>query len=418
MNVGKIYGILLLVLVIISGCHNVSPHNKDDVFNKKPQEKPGNRKDKEEKKTEYSRFEDLTSSSPNTSKEIINTEETAEYYIPAEKLQRIGLIGSRSIQAQGVSAASVYAPGMLLQLQPEFFRNGMISNEVFLSLNIDNDLFDYQDWYYTSGQQLEFYNPAISRSPLSWILPSLPGSINYFSISIFQNLYTPTHLTWNSVVYGDRPFASFFCLGHNKYSLNANRRMRMESAFDLGVIGPNALGMQAQNVFHTETPVGWKYQVANDVVVNYSIEFEKGFYHSDRVDMAFIAGGQAGTLYDNLSGSFFLQVGKSNGRYSALFQTTSYEAPFKKRIRYYFNLELENKVVLYDATLQGGMFSHNSVYTISDQDVKRYVFTGRAGAGIGLGIYSMEIEQNFLTSEFDGGKHHFWFRIKNIIRLK
>jgi lipid A 3-O-deacylase len=415
MNVGKIYGILLLVLVIISGCHNVSPHPNDPAFDNKHKKQEDRKKDKETENRDIPRFERFQDVS---SPELKKAEESAEYYIPVESLERIGLIGSRSVQARGISAASVYAPGMLLQLQPEFFRNGLISNEVFLSLNIDNDLFDYQDWYYTSGQRLEFYHPAISRSPFSWILPSLPGSINYFSISIFQNLYTPKHLTWNSVVYGDRPFASFLCLGHNKYSFNAVRRMRLESAFDLGVIGPNAQGMPAQNIFHTETPVGWQYQVGNDVVVNYSIEFEKGFYQSDRVDMAFIAGGQAGTLYDNLFGSFFLQVGKSNGRYSALFQTTSYETPFKKRIRYYFNLELENKVVLYDATLQGGMFSHNSVYTISDQDVKRYVFTGRAGAGIGLGIYSMEIEQNFLTSEFDGGKHHFWFRIKNIIRLK
>lgn len=416
MNLGKTYGILLLLLVIISGCHNVSPQNKDSDFGRKPQEKTGKAKDKEAKPQEFSRFEDVSNSTSATSNQIINTEEIAEYYIPADKLDRIGLIGSRSVQTR--HAGSAYVPGMLLQQQPDFFHNGLISNEVFLSLNVDNDLFDYQDWYYTSGQRLEFYHPAISRSPFSWILPSLPGSLNYFSISIFQNLYTPTHLTRTNVLYGDRPFASYFCLGHNKYSFNAMRRMRLESAFDLGVIGPGALGMPAQDIFHSDTPIGWQYQVANDVVVNYSIEFEKGFYHSDRVDMAFIAGGQAGTLYDNLSGSFFLQVGKSNGRYSALFQTTPYETPFKKRIRFYFNLELENKVVLYDATLQGGMFNHSSIYTISDENVKRYVFTGRAGAGIGLGIYSMEIEQNFLTSEFDGGKHHFWFRIKNIIRLK
>jgi hypothetical protein len=157
--------------------------------------------------------------------------------------------------------------------------------------------------------------------------------------------------------------------------------------------------------------------VANDIVANYGIHFEKGIYQGKNIDMALFTGGQAGTLYDNLVGGFFMQAGKSTGRYMALFQTTPAQMPFKKRIRYFFNLELENKFVLYDATLQGGMFNRNSVYFITEEDIKRYVFTGRAGAGIGLGSYSLEVEQVFLTPEFEGGNHHFWFRIKIIARL-
>jgi hypothetical protein len=49
--------------------------------------------------------------------------------------------------------------------------------------------------------------------------------------------------------------------------------------------------------------------------------------------------------------------------------------------------------------------------------VKRFVFTGTVLLGLGLGKYSLEAEQVYLGPEFDGGRHHYWFRIKNIIRL-
>jgi hypothetical protein len=89
----------------------------------------------------------------------------------------------------------------------------------------------------------------------------------------------------------------------------------------------------------------------------------------------------------------------------------------KHRVHYYFNLRLENKLVLYDATLQGGLFNKHSIYTISDDNINRYVFTGKLGAAIGYGRFSLEAEQVFLTPEFHGGLYHLWFRLKLISRL-
>jgi hypothetical protein len=133
--------------------------------------------------------------------------------------------------------------------------------------------------------------------------------------------------------------------------------------------------------------------------------------------MAWFSGAQAGTLYDNITGGVFLQIGKINGRYESLFQTTPRQPDFLKRIRYYLNLNLENKLVIYDATLQGGMFNQNSIYAVPNDNVQRYVFTSRLGFGFGLGPLSLEAEQVFLTPEFDGGKRHFWFRIKSTVHF-
>ena len=423
MKLCKAHIALLMIPVILAGCR-MKDHGNETLPD------PGNSfqtpaKETKERKTAKSgyvappfRFEVLTAEDDAKSSQPQQlSSQVSEYYIPVENIHRSKSIRSRLETRNGDNPSIKSGTRDPAIQEMEFFCNGMTSNEVMISLTVDNDLFDYTDHYYTSGQSLELFHPAISMSPFTYLLPSLKASYNYFSISLFQNLYTPLFLTRDYILTGDRPFASYLCIGHRKYSLQPDRLMRLETHLDLGIIGPGSLGKISQDIFHTDTPVGWMYQVDNDFVFNYFLRFEQGIFHKKNFDMAYYVGGQAGSLYDNLVGGVFLQAGKTNGRYQSLFLTTPANSLYKKRIRFYFNLDLENKMVLYDATLQGGMFNLNSVYTILDENMKRYVFTGRAGFGIGLGPLSVEAEQVFLTPEFDGGKHHFWFRIKIMVHL-
>jgi hypothetical protein len=302
-------------------------------------------------------------------------------------------------------------------LDQEFSSISPILQEVIFVAVFDNDIFDYTDYYYTNGIILELYHPAIAASPIARILPGFKNSANLYSINLVQNLYTPLKLEDQEARVGDRPFASYLAVGHQRISLLHEGHRRMQNEFVLGVIGPASLGRISQDLIHTHEPVGWINQVSNDFILNYNFRVDQGVFSSNAFDAALIAGGQAGTLYDNIMAGAYFQFGKANDRYSSVFQTTSNQKPYKKRVRYYFALELKNKLMLYDATLQGGMFNKESVYTLNERQVKRYVFTGTAYFGIGLGRYSLEAEQVFLTPEFNGGRRHLWFRIKNVVRL-
>jgi lipid A 3-O-deacylase len=302
-------------------------------------------------------------------------------------------------------------------ISPILLKAGKTSPEIFFTAIFDNDIIDYTDHYFTNGAGFEFYHPFISSLPLSKLLPGLNYSTNYYGLSLIQNMYTPLKLNKPEILVGDRPFAAYLTLGHMRISMSPETKRRLFTEFTLGVIGPGAMGNFAQDMIHDETPTGWQYQVQNDFIANYSIRFDQGFYSKDGIEVALAGGGQAGTLYDNISAGIYLQVGNVNNRYSSVFQTASREKSDIKRIRYYFSLDLSNKLIIYDATLQGGLFNNESVYTISPSDMKHYVFTGIAAFGIGIGRYSLEADQVFLTPEFDGGRKHLWFRIKNIIRL-
>lgn len=302
-------------------------------------------------------------------------------------------------------------------VQEALRKYGKTSGEAFFTATWDNDLFDYTDHYYTNGAGFELIHPAIGSSPIARILPGLHYSNNYYGLTLVQNMFTPLKLNKTEILVGDRPFASYLVMGHQRTSLSPEKNQRLFSELILGVIGPGSFGNISQDMIHNETPVGWMYQVENDFIANYDILFDQGLYSKNGIEIAAVAAIQAGTLYDNISAGFYFQAGRANDRYNSVFQTTGPQKPFGKRIRYYFSLEMMNRMVFYDATLQGGMFNKESIYTINNKDIERYVFSGSAGFGLSLGKYSLELTQVFLSPEFEGGRKHLWIRIKNIVRI-
>lgn len=302
-------------------------------------------------------------------------------------------------------------------LEEALRKYGQTSGEAFFSATWDNDLFDYTDHYFTNGAGFELIHPALGSSPIARMLPGLRYSINYYGLTLVQNMYTPLKLNKPEILVGDRPFASYLVMGHQRISLSPEKNRRLQSELLLGVIGPGSFGNISQDMIHDETPVGWMYQVENDFIANFNIRFDQGLYSKNGIEIAAVAAAQAGTLYDNISAGFYFQAGRANDRYSSVFQTTEPQKPFGKRIRYYFSLEMMNRMVMYDATLQGGMFNKESIYTIDNKNIERYVFSGTAGFGFSLGKYSLELSQVFLSPEFEGGRKHLWIRIKNIVRI-
>ena len=115
--------------------------------------------------------------------------------------------------------------------------------EVFFIAIFDNDMFDYTDYYYTSGISLGI----------------LPSGYQCFStlqssarIEIWCELLwrypcrrTFTHLVnllGLEVRVGDRPFASYLISGIKGYLFPLNSHRRLQSEISLGVIGPASLG--------------------------------------------------------------------------------------------------------------------------------------------------------------------------------
>lgn len=146
----------------------------------------------------------------------------------------------------------------------------------FVTLNVENDMFapGNNDENYTSGVRLTYHEvgaplPAFTET-LDKIVPTFRAtkatSIYY---SIGQNIYTPKNIQVAAPQPKDRPWAGYLYASAGMAAVKNNRVDEIEAS--LGVVGPAALGEQAQKTIHkivnSPRPQGWDNQLKNEPAV-------------------------------------------------------------------------------------------------------------------------------------------------------
>ena len=295
-----------------------------------------------------------------------------------------------------------------------FYAISYTSTNRYIGVNFDNDIFNNTDYYYTNGLRIDYVAPIFASSPLSFsMLPYRKYSMNYHGMTIVQNIYTPTNPDVTHVLDGDHPFSAYLYLGHFKNTLSNDHKYRQYSELDIGLIGPGSLGGIVQGQMHHIEPVGWQNQIQNDIVLNYTATVEKGLYNPGVFDLNVFATGQIGTLYDNAGGGLRIRAGRLNPYFSmprlALEQST--EGRNAYQWQYGIFASAKAKVVLYNATLQGGMFNKTSNYTIPAEDIERFLLQASAGIYVAYKQLGLTLEQYYLSPEFKNAHHFSWGHI-------
>ena len=291
-----------------------------------------------------------------------------------------------------------------------------LSRERFLKINFDNDILDNTDRYYTNGIRIDIISPFLKPFPLNYLMiPYWGKGVNYYGISIVQNMYTPSTTKIGGILYGDRPYAAYLYLGTFKISNDPTKRFRQSTELNIGIIGPSSYGGFIQKSFHAAVPtnnepLGWLYQIQNDLVLNYNLCYEKGIVSGKYIELNLTGKSAIGTLYTNFGGGLMVRSGLFNPYFVNLGISRSQSNHQKslRNMQVYFFLDIEGKVVGYDATLEGGMFNHRSVYTLRNQDISRFVFDGCLGVTLNLGGFRFDIGQYILSPEFYHGLWHYW----------
>jgi lipid A 3-O-deacylase len=278
-----------------------------------------------------------------------------------------------------------------------------------LKITYENDLFTNTDYYYTGGTFIAFDFPFLRKDPLSKILLKLPkGKDESFGISINNLGFSPRSIKSDSILFGDRPYSATLYFGLNRVSCNAEKKIRLSSELDPGVIGPAALGYEEQKFIHENTnnpiPHGWEFQIKNDLYLNYSMKLEKGLITGlkfiDLTGTVFVNGG---TIYDNAGSGLQLRIGRMDNYFSA--------PGFSKRFQCWVFANGEAKLVAYDATLQGGIFNTKSVYIIPPENMERSVFGFTSGIVIAYKKIRLEYFETAITPEFRDCWPHAWGHI-------
>lgn len=120
-------------------------------------------------------------------------------------------------------------------------------------------------------------------------------------------------------------------------------------------------------------------------------------------------GFRAGTLYDDATVGTFLRAGWMKPYFENAKQVN-------RNFQFYTTLNANVRAVGYNATLQGGLFNQNDVYTLKAKDVNRAVVTTSVGLVMAYKKVALEFERVFVTPESKGrGLHHGWGHINIIV---
>lgn len=281
-----------------------------------------------------------------------------------------------------------------------------INSNSYFRFHYDNDYFTKTDEYYTQGITLDYVHPAIKKFPLSRLLWKPFSTAAQYGVAVNLFGYTPTSIASDSILYNDRPFNANISLKTFLIQMDEEHHRQMSTAFSIGIMGPAALGYQIQDNIHrwlkNPLPHGWQYQIKNDIIINYQLNYEKRLLHArDHFLLNAAVEARLGTLNDRLSGGFNFMAGKFNQRFKATGNS-------KRKTEYYFFAQSRLNMIGYDASLQGGVFNRQSPYTISANDISRVSFQADAGVIINVKKLFLSYTQSFLSKEFRMGKYHRW----------
>ncbi len=294
-----------------------------------------------------------------------------------------------------------------------------LSRESGLFINFDNDILNYTDRFYTNGIRIDLITPALHANPAARLLLPYPrNAVSYYGLSLVQNMYTPSTTKTGGILFGDRPYSAYLYLSTFKITNDLPRKYRQYSELSLGIIGPDSYGEWVQRSFHNSVPtnhepLGWEFQIKDDLVANYRVDMEKGWYSGRNAEVMTMAGGSLGTLYTHLQGGIHVRAGWLNPWFTSPLPVRA-AGRYRKGLRPFecsFFVKSAGRLVGYNATLQGGMFNKSSVYTIAEPQISRFVLRSSAGITVSWKGLGMEVEQFILSPEFSGGLWHKWVHI-------
>lgn len=230
----------------------------------------------------------------------------------------------------------------------------------------DNDLYtsSKNDMYYTNG--LELFYRFLSKNEN----PKINKKITEFRIG--QYIYNPRFINAAAVTINDRPFTGYLFAEAGRSFFYQSESV-LKTDFQLGFMGPNALGRETQESFHHligyKEVFGWENQLTNAFAVQAHVMYSKKLFpskHNGFIDLHFQSEANLGTIFDGVSTGFLTRIGFK--RLLPIYDSNLHDAsvsfvPQYNVREFYFYAMPSVNYQFYDATIQGSMFNDKSPIT-------------------------------------------------------
>ena len=236
----------------------------------------------------------------------------------------------------------------------------LYQNELGFKSENDSYLATGQDRYYTNGLFITFKRASKTKN----YIDSLQFTKKIWNATIGQYMYNAQSGQITNINYVDRPFAAYLYGGFALQYLNSKEHIK-KFELQVGTIGPNALGLEAQEVirktFGFYDIKGWEFQVKNEIGFNAKADLLYLLHRSanKKVDFTLPIEARLGNTFTSLSAGILFRTGNLNPLYHSV-ATQSNVSNFKEagvsEKEFYFFLKPQLQLVAYDATIAGGLF--------------------------------------------------------------
>ena len=280
------------------------------------------------------------------------------------------------------------------------------STEIGLQTDNDSYLLQGSDRYYTDGIYL-YYRHALTVDKDSKLANKVLG------IEIGQKIYNPQS---GSVLFKgadqaylvDRPFAGYLYAGATLNFLYKNES-NLKLGAQVGIIGPGAFGKEVQDYVHDNFgfyhPDGWEFQIHNEAQLNLSAAFNGLIARGSWIDASYASYVNLGNGFSGAGAGGMVRVGSFNQLFnsvatqSSAIKTQAVTPLHAHEIFFYYKPLLN--YVLYDATIQGGLFSsHNAPGSLEIRGTKEpFIFSNQFGVAFTTGRFAIDAAAIFHTQE-------------------
>ena len=242
----------------------------------------------------------------------------------------------------------------------------------------DNDLYisTTQDRYYTNGMFFSYRYLANNSNERV--------AKKMYQFQLGHHMYTPFKATVDLKGEHDRPFAGYLYGSFGVDYFFKNNDVLKISA-QIGVIGPNALGWEMQDIVHDiygfKKAIGWKYQITNAFALNIDATYVKPIYNTNYVDVHWYNNVKLGTVFTDATTGLYARVGfiplqKLVNSIAFGGNLNNNKTSFNNEVEVFFYAKPTISFVGYDATIQGSFLNDNSPVTYG---IKHFQYAGEFG---------------------------------------
>lgn len=237
-------------------------------------------------------------------------------------------------------------------------------NEAGFQTDNDSYLAQGSDRYYTNGIFL-YFRHALKVTDTTKLKNKVLG------FEVGQKMYNPQGGDIPAPEYVDRPFAAYLYIGSTLNLLYSNES-NLKLGAQIGIVGPDALGHEAQNAIHRwfgfYPPTGWQYQVNDGAELNLSAEYNKLLSRGKSVDLTFTSYGDLGNGFSGAGAGLMIRAGNFNRLFNSVSTQSTVSrlnsAPLHKHEFFAYYKPALNYVA-YDATIQGSLFKTHTANEIT-----------------------------------------------------